>query len=579
MYTKIGRNDPCPCGSGKKHKVCCLGTSAAPTASFSQDVRNRAFGALQEFAGRDDFAELRNAFAALFFGEQFFELPSSQQQRVLQNADCMGNFHYWLLFEASLEGASRTLVRKFLSRKAHQLPLPDRRYLEAMSTSRLRLYEVENVQLDEGLRLRDCWDGTVYEISERLATHQLATHSVVALRLRADPGGAMVIDGPGFAGFNHADKDAILAELHGEYEAALETDGNADGRFDFYHGVVIAQYVVHHILLRPAVKMTTTTGEPIMFCKVIFDVSDRDTARKMLAAIRELEPDNADDSYVWIRGKNRIVHALVRFEDGRIIAETHSTKRAAAVRKLLERSLASAARYRGTEEQDLQSALDEHQSRRDGVKKPETPVPAEVEAFLAEQADRHYRSWIDVPLPALANKTPRQAVRLRSLRGVLVGLLKDFTAASELERRAGRFAYDFSWMLGELGIKPEDPINMRTSRKSAKNAIGTNTVYRLKITLSGAKPPIWRRVSLSGNERLDRVHMILNCAMGWTDTHLHAFEIRGTRYSVPDPEAIYQDEDNDERKVRLADLPLTVGMSFNYSYDFGDGWEHRVLVE
>ncbi len=114
-------------------------------------------------------------------------------------------------------------------------------------------------------------------------------------------------------------------------------------------------------------------------------------------------------------------------------------------------------------------------------------------------------------------------------------------------------------------------------RKTTQHRDKTASVYRLKVILLGTKPPVWRRVLLSGKEPLDRVHMILNCAMGWTDTHLHAFEVRGTRYSVPDPEALH--EDKDERKVRLADLPLTAGSSFYYWYDFGDGWEHRVLVE
>jgi Plasmid pRiA4b ORF-3-like protein len=119
-------------------------------------------------------------------------------------------------------------------------------------------------------------------------------------------------------------------------------------------------------------------------------------------------------------------------------------------------------------------------------------------------------------------------------------------------------------------------MNMRTSKRNAKGG-DTAVVYRLKVTLRGSKPPIWRRVLVSGNERLDRVHMILNCAMGWTDTHLHAFEIGGTRYSVPDPEGLH--DDKDERRVRLVDLPLSAGSVFDYWYDFGDGWEHRVLVE
>ena len=208
------------------------------------------------------------------------------------------------------------------------------------------------------------------------------------------------------------------------------------------------------------------------------------------------------------------------------------------------------------------------------VEKQEPSMPAEAEEMLAGYEDRHYRSWIDTSLPALANKAPRQAARFRALRGILVGLLKDFMAGAEMRRRTKQRAYDFSWMWGELGINPDDPMNMRVSKtnahrdgKIAKRDGKSALIYRLKVTLRGSKPPIWRRVSLSGSDRLDRVHMILNCAMGWTDTHLHAFEIGGARYSVPDPETIQ--EDNDERKVTLAELPLTVGSSFTYWYDFG----------
>jgi hypothetical protein len=513
-----------------------------------------------------------------FRGPEFFDLPDTQKQQILQNEDCMGNFLYWFFFEASVEGHSRTLVSRFLSRKAHILPLPDRRYLEAMRSSHLRLYEVESIQLDEGMRLRDCWEGAEYDVRERLATRQLAKHSVVGLRLRPEPNGAFVIDGPGFAAFTHADKEAILSDLRAEYQAVLETDGNADGRFSFYHGAVIAQHVVYGMLLRQAPQLATSTGEPIVFCKVIFDVEDRDLARGALARIKELAQDNDDESYVWIRGKNRILHASVRFESGRLVAEAHSAKRAAAVRKLLERHLGKVVRYRGTQEQDAQSALAEYRAQKTQlVEQQEPPMPAEVEETLAGYEDRHYRSWIDTPLPAVANKTPRQAARFRALRSILVGLLKDFTAAAELQRRTKQRAYDFSWMWGELGIDPNDPMNMRISKTNANRDGKAALIYRLKVTLRGSKPPIWRRVSLSGNDRLDRVHMILNCAMGWTDTHLHAFEIGGTRYSVPDPETIH--EDKDERKVTLAELPLTVGSSFTYWYDFGDGWEHRVVVE
>jgi len=578
MHGKVSRNAPCPCGSGKKHKLCCLPERERAPVTFSAEVRERAFDALFEFAKRDEFVLHRNALSQLYLGPRFAELPAEQQNKVWQNEDVGSNFLYWFLLEGSFEGPQTTPVNRFLSRRADRLPLPDRRYLEAMRDSHLRLYEVEAVRVDEGLQLRDCWDGTTYDVRERMATHQLATRSVVALRLRPDPDGVTVIDGSGFGGFTHADKEAILTNLRSEHEAAYKSDGDADGRFGFYHGAVIAQHVVYKMLLRPPPRLTTTSGEPVLFCKVIFNVKDTEAVRTALKRTKELSSDN-EDSYVWVRGKGRIIHASISFQDGRLVAETHSANRAAAVCKLLERQLGDAVRYERTEEQDLQSALEEHRSRQSEHREPEEPlIPKEMqERILAEYEERHYRSWVDTPLPALANKTPRQAAQLRASRAVLVGLLKDFMASSELERRAGRYAYDFSWMWADLGIDSNHPTKMVTPRTGAKRAGKSGVVYRLKVTLTGAKPPIWRRVLVSGDEPLDRVHMILNCALGWTDTHLHSFEIRGKHYSVPNPEELHEDED--ERHVGLAELPLTAGASFRYWYDFGDGWKHHVVVE
>jgi hypothetical protein len=76
---------------------------------------------------------------------------------------------------------------------------------------------------------------------------------------------------------------------------------------------------------------------------------------------------------------------------------------------------------------------------------------------------------------------------------------------------------------------------------------------------------------------LDRLHRVIQRAMGWTDSHLHLFLIDGKRYGMPDPD----DELGlrDERRVRLDRVAPRTGDEFLYEYDFGDGWLHRVRVE
>jgi hypothetical protein len=104
--------------------------------------------------------------------------------------------------------------------------------------------------------------------------------------------------------------------------------------------------------------------------------------------------------------------------------------------------------------------------------------------------------------------------------------------------------------------------------------------YQLEITLTESKPRIWRRLRVLGDTSLHSLHLIIQHAMGWTNSHLYQFELAERRFSEPDPEDEYSDEPaEDAGRARLGDLGLNQGSEFSYVYDFGDWWEHRVLVE
>lgn len=102
-------------------------------------------------------------------------------------------------------------------------------------------------------------------------------------------------------------------------------------------------------------------------------------------------------------------------------------------------------------------------------------------------------------------------------------------------------------------------------------------VYQLKITLQHAKPPIWRRVLVPGNWTLARLHKVIQSAMGWCDCHLHEFVIDGQTYGDP---SVYDDLPvRSERRVRLETVAPAARRKFKYQYDFGDSWDHEILVE
>jgi hypothetical protein len=99
---------------------------------------------------------------------------------------------------------------------------------------------------------------------------------------------------------------------------------------------------------------------------------------------------------------------------------------------------------------------------------------------------------------------------------------------------------------------------------------------QLKLSLRGVfKPPVWRRLVVPADILLDRLHEVIQASMGWTDTHLHVFSTAAGDYGVPDPELGFRNERN-ARLVRFRKQP---GDRIRYSYDFGDGWEHDIVLE
>ncbi|MFL5804284.1 MAG: plasmid pRiA4b ORF-3 family protein [Roseiflexaceae bacterium] len=104
-------------------------------------------------------------------------------------------------------------------------------------------------------------------------------------------------------------------------------------------------------------------------------------------------------------------------------------------------------------------------------------------------------------------------------------------------------------------------------------------IYQLKVTLKGIRPPIWRRILLEPDTRLDRLHHILQDVMGWYDAHLHQFSVGRTLYGVPDSDFDFGPEVEDETQVALGQVAPRAKSKLTYEYDFGDGWEHELLVE
>ena len=101
-------------------------------------------------------------------------------------------------------------------------------------------------------------------------------------------------------------------------------------------------------------------------------------------------------------------------------------------------------------------------------------------------------------------------------------------------------------------------------------------IFQLRIRLRDVEPEIWRRVLIPGSVRLGKLHLMLQATMGWTNSHLHAFDIGDARYGTCFDELAEHEIDEKSSTVMAA---LRGRAQFVYEYDFGDSWIHDIIVE
>ena len=107
----------------------------------------------------------------------------------------------------------------------------------------------------------------------------------------------------------------------------------------------------------------------------------------------------------------------------------------------------------------------------------------------------------------------------------------------------------------------------------------SNQIYQIKVALNDTHPPVWRRILVPGNTTLLKLHDILQIVMNWEDYHLHMFTIEGSIYGDPANDEYGDLGTIDEAKVKLHQVIYREGQRLSYEYDFGDSWDHTLLVE
>lgn len=450
---QVGRNEPCLCGSGLKYKKCCLNKTGI-VKSYLPGERDRALAKLVRFSERHEFKEAHKLALQLFWGDWLEQLPDLDLERVMDSELADIAYHSWFAYDWDLD-EGRTLFDMFLDREVRDLSTGERNFLDGMRASHLRLYEILTVKPDQGFELRDLWDDRRLYVRERSATRQLVTWDLIVGRIGPSGDGEIVFETLPYV-FPAAVKDDLLKGLRKAHRVFIEEFGDGNiAEFFKRMAPVFHKLWLEHVALPPRPKLITGDGEPFVFAKVMFDLLDRQAAVDALAKRDDDIVDHGDGSYGWLEpfGTLQRSAGTIVIEKERVVFETTSKKRAERARDELPSLLGGAVRFRAISYEDVGQALKRAPASTHEKKE---EIPAEVQAeLLGKYYEGHYRKWLDEPVKALGNRTPRHAARLKTMRPKLIALLKDFESHSERQRRSGQIAYDFGWMWAELGLNRE----------------------------------------------------------------------------------------------------------------------------
>ena len=458
---KVGRNQPCPCGSGKKYKMCCLKRQTAAVRITRED-RAAALEKLDQFAetrfGPDEDDALDELWERWDDAEEDpLELMDEPFRRALDDL-----VDPWVFFDRPLMDGG-LLVDRFLAEGA-PLSAGERRYLELCRETCVRPYVVEDLVPGVSVTLRDAMTRQRVRVNEKMGSRSFVRGDLMAARvISTGPSGGPEIE-QGVLPLPGLIKTSLLAQLQDHLEQfRKEHPGATDTAFykemvPFFHQAFVSTFVNP-----PIPRLQNTDGEEMLPTRTRYLVLDRQALIRALDSHAELDPGPGDDGYSW-SGPNRkgevVSLAWIRLEEGDLVLETNSVERDVRGRELLESLAGQALRYKGTVHEDLDRPLREALRTGRSALPPgeeDTGIPPEVvEDLILEHQARHYRSWIDEAIPALEGQTPRQAAGDPKRRQALIDLICGLEGMYHGALKEGQPAYDPSWMWAELGLVRED---------------------------------------------------------------------------------------------------------------------------
>jgi len=474
---KIGRNDPCPCGSGKKYKKCCLIKEEKRQAeSLTRHILMRRSDELipkllkyaDRLHGKDTIIDAWEEFRVDDEGGNFQESPYNIM------------FFRWLFFlwtpdeelirlDISDYPSPHTIGARFLQDNRSALDSLSLKYIQAALADPLSFWQIEDIEAHKGVLARDLLLGRVRFIEDVSASECLHKWDIIL-------GNTMEVDGvctlniSGPYSLPAKARDTILDEFGSDFHELEEDEALAE-LFDMDLDLIwFYQDLVDHLFTSALPEVRNTDGEELVFTKSVyeFDPSHRPDILKRLSRITEFEPatektrDKALFTWVVQAGPDtpldNITKGRIEVRRKYIETECNSAGRENQLRRKLKEALPDLITHRKTSSEPLGKVELEGKTRSGWREDSEAldihDLSEEGQAQLREHLEKMYMNWADTKVPLLGNRTPKEAVKDPEGKRQVISLVKDW---ENLQARAKnpQFIFDFNKLRKELGLSRE----------------------------------------------------------------------------------------------------------------------------
>ena len=455
---KIGRNAPCPCGSGKKYKKCCLNKKIEATPSQAlyyrrlSEAYDRLVDRLIQFAIRT-FGEEAAHVAMLEF-LTWPEPDADLDEVTLDRTESL--FWPWFVFnweydpldaDRQLSGPEgRTVAELYAEAREKRIEPLERILIDHINRKPYSFWEVLQVDKGKTILLQDVFTGRRIEVQERSGSQYVNSGDLLFGRAVSVDGVGMLIGLNPFVIPIGRKPEIIQLRKKIRRHWSPVTD---DALYDYDVEIREIYFHIDRSLHTPP-QFVNTDGDRLEFHRLIYEVFSAEEAFEKLCTLcvtakpDELRADaDLDDTgriarieFQWDRrghkaspGLHNTVLGRIVIDGQRLTAEVNSAERAAKLCRLIARRLGRKARFKADEIRDADAMMEQYAAGKLEIKKStdheELMQHPEVREQFEEIICRHWESWIDQKIPALGNKTPRQSVKSKDGREAVEALLRD----------------------------------------------------------------------------------------------------------------------------------------------------------